>query len=74
MRDTQQLIRTVLNHAQSLDAGIDEGSVDPFVGLETTHYQTKYFREQLGLIVSAHINIIVHPCYCDILRNHWKEL
>ena len=26
---------------------------DPFMGLETSHFQEKYYREKLGLIVSC---------------------
>ena len=34
----------------------EETLLNPFKGLESTYLQTKYFKEELGLIVSTYIN------------------
>lgn len=33
----------------------EEAITNPFLGLETTYNQTKYFKEHLGLLVSTHL-------------------
>ena len=39
---------------------------NPFMGLETTYQQTKYFRDHLGLLVSA-IPTCMYMLVCDLL-------
>ena len=63
MRDTQQLICTVLDRAQSRSVSSlhaqSEDSLDPFVGLETAHYRNEYFKQQMSLTFSI---LPVHAC------------
>lgn len=50
--------------AAASGVGIDAENVDSFCGLETEYFQTKYYKEHLGLVVS---NRIIDLVYCNDL-------
>ena len=61
----KRLVTCTCNATAAADGvGIDAESVDPFCGLETEYFQTKYYKENLGLVVS---NCIIDLVYCNDL-------
>jgi hypothetical protein len=43
----------VMATASATGVNIDSENIDPFHGLETEYFQTKYYKEHLGLVVSS---------------------